>query len=38
MNYGVLVTDIATQMVSGTAVVFFIGFILDYLRSMWFPK
>lgn len=38
MNYGTLVCNVAGQMVGGSAVVFFIGFILDYIRSMWFSK
>lgn len=38
MNYGTLVCTVAAQMVGGTAVVFFVGFIFDYVRSMWFPK
>lgn len=38
MSYGELVLEIVGSSVGGTGIAVFIGFILDYIRSMFFGK
>lgn len=38
MNYGQLVLEIVGSSVGGTGVAVFIGFILDYIRTMFFKE
>ena len=36
--YGEVVQEIASSIINGMGVVFFVGILCDYLRTMWFSE